>query len=383
MVCGLLLLQYAHRRKPFILAWAAGWLMLTPAYLVLSPAYSSLRMTNAAIGVSQFLRICSAIIFFWSADLYRQTGLLKPQVFKVLAPTALWFVLAPVALGSRAVLAPGFMVNAVLLGGAAAMYAAILIERRMVGAGLTGLVLLGLAITNIAAALANVGLPGSAGASSDIFLVTVVLAVLAAVGIHLLVFEDMNYDLRMMNRRLENAREELMLAATTDPLTGLHNRRFLEQVMDRELQRHARFGLPLSLLFIDVDRFKAVNDTLGHDAGDGVLRYVSAFLTRHIREADYVFRWGGDEFLVLITCVGEEAERKAAALKKAFDAAPEAVDLPPGIGLSVGSVEVPAGTLDLLPIIAEADARMYQDKAGSRPSQLPKQPAAAPRRRSK
>ena len=77
--------------------------------------------------------------------------------------------------------------------------------------------------------------------------------------------------------------------------------------MDRELQRHARFKLPLSLLFIDVDRFKAVNDALGHEAGDRVLRYVSRFLKRHIREADYVFRYGGDEFLVLITCTAAEA----------------------------------------------------------------------------
>jgi diguanylate cyclase (GGDEF)-like protein len=366
MVCGLLLLQYAHRRKPFILAWAAGWLILTPAYLVLSPAYSSVRLTDATVGLSQFLRIGSAIFFLWSADLYRQTGLIKGRIFRVLAPAAVWFVAAPVVLGPRAVLAPGYLLNAVVLAAAAAMYAAVLIERRMVGAGLTALVLLGLSIANVASAVARVGLPGATQASADLFLVTVALAVLAAVGIHLFVFEDMTYELRMANRRLETAREELLLAATTDPLTGCHNRRFLGQVMDRELQRHTRFGLPMSLLFIDVDRFKAINDTLGHDAGDRVLRYVAGFLTRHIREADYVFRWGGDEFLVLITCVGEEAGRKAAALKKAFDAAPEAIDLPPGIGLSVGSVEVPSGTIDLLPLVSEADARMYQDKAASR-----------------
>ena len=194
------------------------------------------------------------------------------------------------------------------------------------------------------------------------------LSILSAIGIHLLVFEDMTYEIRLTNRRLEAAREELLLAATTDPLTGCHNRRFLEQVMDRELQRHTRFSLPLSLLFIDVDRFKAVNDTLGHDAGDRVLQYVARFLKRHIREADYVFRWGGDEFLVLITCIEEEARQKAAALKAAFDAAPEAGDLPPGIGLSVGIVEVPAGTSDLLPLVNEADVRMYQDK-GARPAE--------------
>ncbi len=132
--------------------------------------------------------------------------------------------------------------------------------------------------------------------------------------------------------------------------------------MDRELQRHTRFQLPLSLLFIDVDKFKQINDTLGHEAGDRVLQYVARFLKRYIREADYVFRWGGDEFLVLITCGAEEAARKAAVLKASFDAAPEAVELPPGIGLSVGWAEVPPGTDDLLPLVKEADERMYVDK---------------------
>ena len=338
--------------------------MLSPAYLVLSPAFSNVRLTHAAVGVSQFLRICSAIMFLWSADLYRQTRYLRSPWEKLLYPLAAWFLLAPVAFGEGAVLAPGFLINAVLLAGAASMYVAILVERRMVGAGLTALVLLGFSITNVTAALTSAG---AVQTSSDIFLVNAVLSIMSAIGIHLLVFEDMTYEIRLTNRRLEAAREELLLAATTDPLTGCNNRRFLEQVMDRELQRHTRFSLPLSLLFIDVNRFKAVNDTLGHDAGDRVLQYVARFLKRHIREADYVFRWGGDEFLVLITCIEEEARQKAAALKTAFDAAPEAGELPPGIGLSVGIVEVPAGTSDLLPLVNEADIRMYRDK-GARPA---------------
>src|SRR6185295_17539256 len=253
------------------------------------------------------------------------------------------------------------------------------LEQRLIGAGLVAFVLLGLAMSNLSTAFVVRRL-ATGEFLFEILMVNAVLYTFGALGMHLLVFEDMTYELRVTNRRLETAREELLHAAITDPLTGCHNRRFLEQVMDRELQRHARFNLPLSLLFIDIDRFKAVNDTLGHDAGDRVLQYVAGFLTRHIREADYVFRWGGDEFLVLITCVGEEAARKAAALKKAFDAAPEAVDLPPGIGLSVGSVEVPAGAADLLPLVSEADARMYQDKAASR-VERPKPSAAASRRR--
>jgi GGDEF domain-containing protein len=68
---------------------------------------------------------------------------------------------------------------------------------------------------------------------------------------------------------------------------------------------------------------------------------VARFLKRHIREADYIFRWGGDEFLVLITCSGEKAR-------------------PPGIGLSVGWIEVPAQTTDLTPLVRGADTRMYR-----------------------
>jgi diguanylate cyclase (GGDEF)-like protein len=292
--------------------------------------------------------------------MFRQTRYVRPVQLNLLIPIAAWFLLAPAIFGTATVLAPGYIAVAILLAGAASMYGAVLIERRMIGAGLVALVLLGLAITNVttAASLPRVIAP-------QMFLANAVLSVLGALGIHLLVFEDMTYELRMTNRRLEAARAELMQAAITDPLTGCHNRRFLEQVMDRELKRHARFKLPLSLLFIDVDRFKAVNDSLGHEAGDRVLQYVARFLKRHIRDADYVFRWGGDEFLVLMTCVGEEARRKAAVLKSSFDAAPEAVELPPGIGLSVGWTEVPDGTTDLTPLLNEADARMYQDKQRS------------------
>jgi len=156
------------------------------------------------------------------------------------------------------------------------MYAAVLLERRMIGAGLVALVLLGLAITNLTSAVAVPRVLENP--ASSIFFVNVVLSILAAVGIHLLVFEDMTYELRVTNRRLEAAREELLQAAITDPLTGCHNRRFLGQVQDRELKRHERFTLPLSLLFIDIDKFKAINDTLGHEAGDRVLQYVAPTL---------------------------------------------------------------------------------------------------------
>ena len=364
VVSGLLLLQYAHRRRPFILMWAAGWLLIAPAMLLVAGSYDNVTVGRVPAGLSQFLGICTAILFLWSADLFRQTGFVRPNRLKLLTVAAAWFLVAPATMGPATVVAPGYVIVALLLAGAGSMYAAILLERRMIGAGLLAFVLLGLAMSNVGTVFMDQRARTADEFLFETLVVNAVLYTFAALGMHLFVFEDMTYELRMTNRRLETAREELLEAAITDPLTGCHNRRFLEQVMDRELQRHARFELPLSLLFIDVDRFKAVNDALGHEAGDRVLQYVSRFLRRHIREADYVFRYGGDEFLALITCTAEEAQRKAALLKTAFDAAPEAADLPPGIGLSVGSIEVPQGATDLMPLIREADRRMYDDKAG-------------------
>src|SRR4051812_48497802 len=381
IVAGLLILQYAHRRKPFILLWACGWLLIAPTMLLIARGYDSAMAAHFAVGLSQFLGICTATLFFWSADVYRHTRFIRPGRLRILIVVAVWFLIAPLAFGPAAVVTPGYVISAFVLAGAGAMYAAVLIERRMIGAGLVAFVLLGLAVSNLTTATVVPRLLATGQFTFDILVVHVVLYTFGALGIHQLVFEDMTYELRMTNRRLEAAREELLQAAITDPLTGCHNRRFLEQVMDRELQRHARFQLPLSLLFIDVDKFKQINDTLGHEAGDRVLQYVARFLKRYIREADYVFRWGGDEFLVLITCNAEAAARKAATLKASFDAAPEAVELPPGIGLSVGWVGVPPGTEDLLPLVKEADQRMYVDKGHAARAPIVEPPVARRRGR--
>jgi diguanylate cyclase (GGDEF)-like protein len=93
-----------------------------------------------------------------------------------------------------------------------------------------------------------------------------------------------------------------------------------------------------------------------------VLQRVAAFLIRNVREADYVFRWGGDEFLILISCREEEAARKGEDLQAAFAIAPEAGALPRGVGLSVGAAEVTDATVDVMDVVKQADERMYGDK---------------------
>jgi len=96
------------------------------------------------------------------------------------------------------------------------------------------------------------------------------------------------------------AREQLRRLATRDPLTGLRNRRDLDDTISQELSRSRRYGLPLSILFIDCDDFKKVNDTHGHDCGDAYLCFVADQLQSLLREGDSVFRFAGDEFVVLL-----------------------------------------------------------------------------------
>src|SRR4051812_43522154 len=77
IVSGLLILQWAHRRKPFILAWAAGWLIIAPELLLLSQPIANPILARTVVGISQLFSICSALLFLWSADLYRQTRYLQ------------------------------------------------------------------------------------------------------------------------------------------------------------------------------------------------------------------------------------------------------------------------------------------------------------------
>src|SRR5262249_27881432 len=106
VVSILLLLQYAHRRRPFILPWAAGWLLIAPAMLLVARGYAHPAAERAAVGASQLLGICTAMLFLWSADLYRQSSLIRIPLMW-LAPVAAWFLLAPLALGTGAVVPAG------------------------------------------------------------------------------------------------------------------------------------------------------------------------------------------------------------------------------------------------------------------------------------
>jgi len=101
-------------------------------------------------------------------------------------------------------------------------------------------------------------------------------------------------------RRLQKESRRLLQLAQTDPLTGLFNRRYLLAALDREMERTRRTGLPTSLIMIDLDHFKRINDTFGHSVGDAVLCAVSRVWKTNIRKLDIPCRYGGEEFVILL-----------------------------------------------------------------------------------
>jgi diguanylate cyclase (GGDEF)-like protein len=360
VIAVLLLFVYLYRRRPFILWWMGAWLLIAGSMISIAVPYEGETLGAMAYGVSQFLGVLSSLAFVVAADAYRQRPQLKRAYGLVLLPVAIFCIFLPVALGRPIVFALGHLLIAGGMATAAAAHLLLLRHTRLLGATVVGAALLMLAGLNIWMGAVS-SRPDSAAATSVLMSMTVVFLI-CGLGMQLMTFEDMTYELRQTNRRLESAQTDLRQLAITDALTGMRNRRFFDEVIGRELQRHRRYLTPLSIVFIDIDKFKAINDTLGHDTGDRVLKEVATFLLRHIREADYVFRWGGDEFLVLISCSEDEAVRRSIELQEAFSKSLQLAGLPRGVALSIGCVEVPVETEDIMPHVQLADERMYLDK---------------------
>ena len=360
VISGLLLLVFLYRRRLFILLWTGGWAVTGLSMLLASREYAPEALGWLVYGLSQFLGIVAALMFVLSADAYRTHPRFRRNYVFILVPMMLWFALAPMLLQATPVFAPGHLMIAGALAAAGVGHLLLLRQVKMLGAAVAGVGLLALAVVNAWVAI-MLQSPGADGATRPL-IISVVLYLITAGGMQLMTFEDMTYELRRTNRRLEHAQGKLRRMVITDPLTGCRNRRFFDEIIGRELQRHRRYDIPLSLLFVDIDRFKAINDTFGHEVGDQVLKQVAAFLLQNIREADYVFRWGGDEFLVLISCTEAEARKRGAALEVAFTGSPDARAMPTEVRLSIGCAEVREDGSDVMSTVKVADGRMYENK---------------------
>ena len=172
------------------------------------------------------------------------------------------------------------------------------------------------------------------------------------------------------NDHLRTSVTQTIEMAVTDGLTGLHNRRYLDSHLATLFDRAVSRRRPLSLLITDIDRFKAINDTWGHDAGDDILREFAGRLRQNVRGIDLACRFGGEEFVVVMpdtepALAQKVAERiRAQIAEKPFSTGKDGREVPVTISIGVAGLRQPADTVDEL--LKRADMALYEAKSGGR-----------------
>ena len=159
------------------------------------------------------------------------------------------------------------------------------------------------------------------------------------------------------------SRSALEKAALTDGLTGLYNRRAFDLRLKEEFERAARYQYPLTLLVLDLKNFKPINDRLGHALGDEALIAVARALTQVQRAGDMVFRWGGDEFAVLLPQTPKEGARVVAA--RILEAISRICLSGICLSANIGFASFPSEAQTAEHLLILADQRMYADKNGT------------------
>ena len=168
--------------------------------------------------------------------------------------------------------------------------------------------------------------------------------------------------------RIQARQEGLRLISQQDALTGLGNRRLLHDRLNYEIARHRRHSRRFSVLALDLDGFKQVNDRFGHPAGDEILREVAKALEKAVRDQDTVVRVGGDEFCVLAPEIGwEDAERMANRLEAAVESAVSGLDM---LGVSVGFAVFPDEGWTPEHLLSRADQAGMDEKRRTRARHL-------------
>ncbi|ALC17224.1 response regulator receiver modulated diguanylate cyclase [Desulfuromonas soudanensis] len=176
--------------------------------------------------------------------------------------------------------------------------------------------------------------------------------------------------IKTLQDALKKSNQLLLQLSNTDPLTSLHNRRYLMDTLDREVERSCRTDIHLSLVMVDIDHFKRVNDTYGHQVGDAVLVAVAALLQGQLRPYDTAARFGGEEFVLVLPstelaaagAVAERLRKLTANLSFAREGAPDLV-----LTISAGvAVVSPGSSVHADDLIRQADTALYRAKQDGR-----------------
>ena len=168
-----------------------------------------------------------------------------------------------------------------------------------------------------------------------------------------------------LRRRVEALSADLRAQARRDPLTGLANRRTFEDSLRREIARSLRQSDPLSLLTADIDHFKRVNDTFGHQTGDTVLRALADLLADHVRAGDVVARTGGEEFAILLpACDADTGYRRAQMLRETVET--DSAHWVTPITISIGIAALPDDATSASDLVAASDSGLYAAKSAGR-----------------
>jgi len=182
-------------------------------------------------------------------------------------------------------------------------------------------------------------------------------------------FDEMAETLQRRDVELRKAVLELKEQALTDPLTGLYNRRYLRDVLARELMRAKRRNSPLAAVMVDIDHFKRINDALGHEAGDMVLKELSALFKRCIRGSDTACRYGGEEFVLVLPEASLDGARSKAedvrSAVKSLGLSFHGKSLWP-LSASIGVALFPQHASEAEALLSKADEALYRAKAAGR-----------------
>jgi diguanylate cyclase (GGDEF)-like protein len=212
---------------------------------------------------------------------------------------------------------------------------------------------------------------GSTAADNDWLAITIAVLALAILTITtiLLVYDShLDSKTRRHNEQLEQANAQLQHVATHDALTGLPNRLLLADRLDQAIARAERYGQRFALIVVDLDRFKSINDSLGHLAGDELLKDVARRLAQVLRKADTLARLGGDEFVLLLNEIDNPHDAEIVATKVLADFARPATisGLDLHISASLGISVSPDDGTDSETLLQHADAAMYHAKKSGR-----------------